>query len=273
MNVRNIILKTLKKLKSKYKYRKIYVSKVKHDISMAYYSAIKPDVDVTDKAEVDFFLSTLPSGYDVFFDLGANAGYFSALASLKSSIPSIISVEPNCQNFTLLLRTIAENNAERILPLNLAVSDQYGVVNLYGASQGASLFKNWGGREQFSSGLVARVRLDDFVLEMCRGKSILMKCDIEGNEYYALKGALQLIKNSEKMTVILEHGLYKNYSHKNLNYLELFKLFEGLNFLMFNLNDLDHQLSVADIEKKIDDLTGKNEPFKSLTFVFMRGDI
>jgi protein-L-isoaspartate O-methyltransferase len=62
---------------------------------------IKEEYDVTDPIEVDFFLKQLRLNFDYFLDLGANAGYFSALASKYGTFDEIYSFEAD-KNYLVL---------------------------------------------------------------------------------------------------------------------------------------------------------------------------
>ncbi|MDA7819333.1 FkbM family methyltransferase [bacterium] len=89
--------------------------------------------------------------YDVFINIGANAGYYVCKA-LNKGITSI-AFEPNQLNVNILLRNIEANKFNTDFHLfPIALSNELGVLPMYGASTGASLIKGWAG--QMGSSLV-----------------------------------------------------------------------------------------------------------------------
>ena len=133
---------------------------------------------------------------DVVFDVGANIGWYSLLIGRR--VPTGVSMyafEPAPANYDLLVENLRRNGISAVTPVQAAVGDKPGrsVLHLYGESNR--------GRNSLlpvHEGLtveVAVVALDDF----CRQHAIsqrpiaFLKLDIEGYEYFALKGAAEAL--------------------------------------------------------------------------------
>lgn len=68
---------------------------------------------------------------DYFFDIGANAGVYSILFTLKGLVPEAVAFEPDPGNYAHLLSNIYINNlTEKIKAFPLAVGDRSGEVDL-----------------------------------------------------------------------------------------------------------------------------------------------
>lgn len=209
--------------------------------------------------------------FDYFLDLGANAGYFSALASKYGTFDSIYSFEADKNNYQKLLMTLHSNLCDNTVALNVAVDDVRKVKKLFGSGQGASLFSNWGGKELFCNGLVSCVDINSLFGRKFYDKSVLIKLDVEGNEFSCLKGALDCFSESSRVVIISEHGLNKNFENRNPFYLDLFQLIYDYGYSVYNLKSTHQELKFSDIESAVDACDSNDEPFDSLTFIFKKG--
>ena len=129
----------------------------------------------------------------VFVDLGANIGYFSAIAAaLVGPEGRVFAFEPSAALSNRLQRNLAAFQHASVC--DFAVSDTNGPVALYlhpEESGWASLFPD---RDLRASARVISVRLDDWVQGLGLERIDLMKLDIEGGEYAALLGARSLLR-------------------------------------------------------------------------------
>ena len=70
---------------------------------------------------------------DTFVDVGANIGYHSLLAAqLVGSQGSVVAVEAAPATFALLQKNLEINRCDQVLAMNIAASDEYSQVNLFG---------------------------------------------------------------------------------------------------------------------------------------------
>lgn len=133
---------------------------------------------------------------DVAFDIGANLGWFSLL--LNSTTGGFVhAFEPDPLNFDLLSKNIAQNGAERILPVRSAVADQIGEMTLYLYPD-----KNRGRHSLLPINEGEKVSVQTITLDQYAEDSNIdpktvrfIKIDIEGFETVALKGARKVLES------------------------------------------------------------------------------
>lgn len=142
---------------------------------------------------------------EVFWDIGANIGYFTLLAAtaLKGR-GQIVSFEPGKVAFERLADNISLNSFNNIQIYNLAVTDTAGEAVLYlsndPADSSANLYspaKDGGRRE-----VCRTVTLDQFRRDQGLRSPDLIKMDVEGAELAALSGAEDIISSSTPLLLI-----------------------------------------------------------------------
>lgn len=153
-----------------------------------------------DFAEMGFLLHALDAG-DVFYDIGANAGSYTVLASGVCSAKSIC-FEPVPSTFTRLAGNIAVNHlGDRVSlrPYALGASD--GEIKFTTAEDCTNHVLAAG--EQADGAISVKIRrLDDVVHES--GHPTFIKIDVEGYESAVLAGGLNVFKNPALRAVIME---------------------------------------------------------------------
>ena len=130
--------------------------------------------------------------HDVLFDIGANIGWYSLIFDrMAPEDVDIFAFEPEPDNFALLEQNLAQNGASKVHAIRMGASDreESRKLHLYGKSnrgRHSLLPINDGGTID-----VPVVPLDTFWAERHLGARTvrLLKIDIEGYEYIALKGA------------------------------------------------------------------------------------
>jgi len=136
---------------------------------------------------------------DLVVDVGANRGQF-ALAAQMSGVREIISFEPVPSEAAIYRRNCA--NARSVVLHEVALSDAAGEVILHVTDRpdSSSLLRPGPGQEKafgIRSSQTIRVetrRLDDVIDQaMLRGKSSMLKIDVQGAERSVLLGATGLL--------------------------------------------------------------------------------
>lgn len=129
---------------------------------------------------------------DVFFDVGANIGYLSAIATgLVGTRGQVHAFEPAPQHFARL-RRLAELNPDRTIIANAcAAGDADATRTIYiaraaGQSTLVSSYKN--PAEVVGSEEIRVVRLDSYIEQARIDRIALIKIDVEGYELPVLKG-------------------------------------------------------------------------------------
>lgn len=153
------------------------------------------------------YWSELAKSADVIFDLGANIGVYSLLAADANPDATIHAFEPTPEVFEALQKNIGSNGFKNIQPHRVAVGQQSAVAFL-NRSRGSD-GENEGMNFISASGVdptaqVQVVALDEF----CRSAHIervdLLKMDIEGAEYDALRGAQGLLASHQIGRIFFE---------------------------------------------------------------------
>lgn len=174
--------------------------------------------------EVTTLLSAQLCASDVFFDVGANAGYFSALA-LTCGVSSVIAFEPDPDTCHVMRRQFEINNwdSSRWRIAELGLSDREGYQDLIrGSDAGESGFGDWPYREVVGQLRVKVNSLDDF----CRRAEIrptVIKIDVEGWEFPVLNGAGKVLSAPETRLIIFEAEIMPTGQIKDDRLSEIFK--------------------------------------------------
>jgi FkbM family methyltransferase len=160
---------------------------------------------VYEPLETNLFRNALKPGM-VFFDVGANMGYYSLLAS-KRVAPngSVHAFEPSPVQFNHLELNIGINRADNIVLNKCAVAESSGDRELFlseGWNQGIHSLGKTSGQE--SSCRVPCVSIDDYIA----GKGIesvdAIKVDVEGAELFVFKGAERVLGSSPPGLILFE---------------------------------------------------------------------
>jgi len=146
------------------------------------------------------FSKYLKSGMMVY-DVGANVGYYSLLASLVIGMEGkVFSFEPLPENISYLKKHIELNNLKNVKVIDRAVNDKFSKLRFtFGDNRSAGHISNEGEIE------IETTSLDEFIKE---GNPLpdLIKMDIEGAEYDALVGAKELVKTKKPVIFLATHS-------------------------------------------------------------------
>ncbi|HYI27855.1 MAG TPA: FkbM family methyltransferase [Bradyrhizobium sp.] len=183
---------------------------------------------------------------DYFFDIGANSGFYSVMFARKGVVPQVIAFEPDPGNYAHLLANLHVNNlAPKVRTFPFAVGAQAGEVELMeagGHNRGESWIAHPDKPPEEAPGVathkVRQVRFDDeFAIA---GKTLVIKMDVEGSEFHALKGMERTLRDNR---CYLQVELYSDRIE------ELKALFAGLGYRYLKTADIDHYFTnIPDIE-------------------------
>jgi FkbM family methyltransferase len=171
----------------------------------------------------------------VFFDIGANVGFYSVAVGSRFPDTRVIAFEPIPNTFRELTRNVALNCLQNVTMVSVGLSDCSVEAPFYyddtvsGASSGAPL-----GPEFNTEVITCPVEtLDDFV-----GRTgivpDLIKCDVEGAELKVFKGAAKTLARSKPMvfTEMLRKWAARYHYHPN----EIIALFRHLGYECFTFS-------------------------------------
>lgn len=164
---------------------------------------------------------------DVVWDLGANVGFFSLLASLLVGPEGrVFSFEPVPRNLAFLRRHLELNAVTNCSVLDVAVhsTDAFAGFDTKPGSVGGHLTND----DSQTSFTVRTVTLAGLVASGKISPPNVVKCDIEGSEYDALLGAESVLREYGPTIFIETHG---NHVHQ-----QCCRLLEDLNYHLSSLD-------------------------------------
>lgn len=130
-----------------------------------------------------------------FYDIGANAGFYSIALSKEFPQLRATAFEPVPRTFSLLNENIRLNQSERITALNIGLSDEAGAATFhtYPSQSGASsLCENLTGIP--TETVTCQLAVLDALMPPAKNRVDFVKCDVEGAELMALKGAHETLR-------------------------------------------------------------------------------
>lgn len=164
------------------------------------------------------FISLIKPG-DIVFDIGAQAGFYTLLASkLVGQDGKVFSFEPFPKNFGNIRKHLALNRINNAEIFEIAVSDRSGELNF---ASGNSV--STGAISESGEILVKTRSLDDLLDSGKIYPPKVIKMDIEGAEFLALSGAKNIIQKYKPSILLATHGvevknrcleLLKSYDYK-----------------------------------------------------------
>jgi FkbM family methyltransferase len=142
----------------------------------------------------------------VFFDVGANLGFFALLASRRVGLTGEVhAFEPAPEQFGQLRRNIELNRAVNVRLNNCALADSPGLRAFYlsaGWNRGTHSFGST--PERRSSIQVTCETFDDYVTRRGLHHVDVVKIDVEGAELLVLRGARACIRSQPPSLMIVE---------------------------------------------------------------------
>ncbi|HAU1685161.1 TPA: FkbM family methyltransferase [Legionella pneumophila] len=161
---------------------------------------------------------------DVFYDIGANIGAYSLVASAITQSESITyAFEPGFSTFSTLSQNIYLNKSSNcIIPFQIALSDATTLVPFHYSNilSGAAMHglehpvaEEGQPFEPIYSQTIMSYRLDDFIEQFLIKEPNLIKIDVDGSELRVLKGAEKTLTKPSLRSILIElneeHTIYK----------------------------------------------------------------
>lgn len=159
---------------------------------------------VYENSETSFLCQVFRPGM-TFLDVGANVGYYTALAIQRiGEAGRIIALEPDRQSFQYLERTVAANNGRNVCCVQQAAADRQGVLKLYVSKN------NRGDNRLYWNDLCdesydVEITTVDKLLEGYGIDAIdLVKMDVQGFEGHVVRGMKETIQRSKDLIMLTE---------------------------------------------------------------------
>ncbi len=180
--------------------RDIYVYLADADAAALYFFNTLPILEI----KIIKFLIKNFKDDDIFYDIGANYGFYTLLAQEFITKGEIHAFEPNPKIFKLLRENSMLDTYKNTFLNEMALSDKIGETEFFdreisGHSGSSSLIKH----QHFLRYKVIKVRtttLDDYISN--HKPPTIMKIDVEGGEPLVLKGGLELLKKYSPMIIM-----------------------------------------------------------------------
>lgn len=138
---------------------------------------------------------------DILVNIGANIGYYCCHA--LSMGKEVIAFEPMQNNLRYLCKNINANNWScEVFPI--ALSNEIGILKMFGGGTGASMVKGWAGSSENYFSFVPCSTLDTILGSRLTGKKILFVVDVEGAEKWVLEGGVKILANNPKPVWLME---------------------------------------------------------------------
>jgi FkbM family methyltransferase len=196
---------------------------------------------IYEKAETRFLGGQLRPGI-TFLDIGANVGYYTALAQVQlKGEGRIVALEPDPENFSFLLQTVEANTFRNVDCLQKAAADRPGKVQLYTSRD------NRGDNRLYANNLcdgaveVECIVLDSLLPDLGISSLDLVKIDVQGFEANVIAGLRETLRRSPRCVILSEfwpQGLRDAGSDPKV-------YMDGLRELGMKLFELDHQGGLA----------------------------
>jgi FkbM family methyltransferase len=217
-------------------------------------------MNVYEQAETKFFLSTCKPGM-TFLDIGANVGYYTALAlSTMKGNGRIIALEPDPENYRFLQKTIEANatscSGVVITTVPAAASDRAGRMTLFTSSD------NRGDNRLYANQLAdaqcdVEVLTVDSLLEQMNVTAVdFIKMDVQGYEGFVIRGMRKILERSRSAMLLSEfwpEGLRNAGSSPE----EFLSELDSLNFDVSELNATGEVRRIADRRSFIEQFPGR----------------
>ena len=159
---------------------------------------------VYEKAETKFFQTACRAGM-TFLDVGANIGYYTALAARAvGPTGKIIALEPDPESFKYLEQTIAASAAENVQAFPVAASDASASLPLYISADNRGDNRLYAPEETRPQVEVEVVPADALLRENKIDTVDFIKIDVQGYEPKVIAGLRDTIVRSPKLTLLTE---------------------------------------------------------------------
>jgi FkbM family methyltransferase len=145
-----------------------------------------------------------------FLDVGANIGYFSALASsFVGEKGTVIALEPEPKNQALLQKTSLSNPGPKYHLFQLAASSKSGSSTFYVSSSNCGDNRladsaQQDDNDEWNSITVACVTLDELFIEKDLPLPDVIKIDVQGFEADVIAGCMDILKRKKAITLMIE---------------------------------------------------------------------
>lgn len=178
-------------------------------------SGFFPEIDQTHEGNLTKFLIKNLRRGDIFFDVGANCGFYTVLARFfVGEEGQVHAFEPGKLAFDLLKKN--KEDFENVYVNDVAIYNKKGYINFYlnrFSVENTIKVRRGYNLENYKKTIVKTITIDDY----CRGRSIIptfIKIDVEGSEGDVITGAQKILELNNPI-IAMEIWKKDNQSHRN----------------------------------------------------------
>lgn len=204
---------------------------------------------IYDPLTVELVNNEIKNG-DIVLDIGANIGYYTLIfAKLTGQGGKVFAFEPEPTNFSLLKKNVEINGYKNVEFIQKAVSDKIGNAKLYLCEYNKGCHTIYDPNDGRKSIEIETISLDEY-FKNYTGKIDFIKIDIEGAEWLALKGMLNLLENYD-LKIVTEFApiLIKKFGIEPKEYLNLIL---QLGFKIHIIDEFDKRIKPVSIQQLLD---------------------
>jgi len=177
---------------------------------------------IYEEFETTLYPSMIKEG-DTVIDVGANIGYYTLIfAKAVGEKGTVYAFEPDPSNFNILKKNIEINGYKNVILENKAVSDESGTLKLYQSENNKGDHRTYDSKDGREFTEVESISLDDYFTDK---RVNFIKMDIQGFEYFAVKGMKELLQFNNDIILTSEFwglGLSRS-GIKPVKYINLLK--------------------------------------------------
>jgi FkbM family methyltransferase len=203
-----------------------------------------------EQEEVSIIKDILKSA-SVFIDIGANIGFYTCVALHMGK--RAIAIEPKRSNLDLLYRNMSINGWNDVEVYPVGLNEKPELRHLYGATgTAASLLKGWAGHSERFYEIIPTTTLDNLLSGGGYDQDVFIKIDVEGAEYFVLKGATKILSRRQKTKWLVEICFNEYHSSEmNPHYYDTFAMMWDHGYQAYTANAERRVITKDDVTKWI----------------------
>jgi FkbM family methyltransferase len=183
---------------------------------------------------------------DVFYDIGANIGYYTLLAAKRLTEGKVYAFEPDDKNRKQLLENIEMNGFKNVVVIDKIVSNRSEKnIKFYTSDNNNRGMSSVFAQDNFSGKIEIKESITiDFFTSLNTFPTIV-KIDTEGSESQIIEGMISVL--DQQITTLYMELNSETLGFKNLTITDLINKMRQLNYFPFQINEAS-QLSEIDCE-------------------------
>jgi FkbM family methyltransferase len=227
---------------------KIYLSTNKNKAS----HSILKKCDFDDQHEIGIINKISNINKVFFIDCGCNYGFYSFFTASLSKKNIILAYEASSSTIKEFNKNLSLNNLQNINCKNLAISDEDG--KLINFNESINDWESSASHDSFNKKNISRIKTSTIDNELkdydLKDFTLCIKLDIEGSEFQAIKGGLEIIKKYAPI-ILIEISKYNiNQMNSNFDFFSNFLLKND--YIIFDINQ--NEVKIEEIKKRITDV-------------------